>query len=55
MGNETSSTKQQFLGQKYIVTDHALRVGFRNKPDLYIIKMSYGISDQWVLRRKNQI
>ena len=34
MGNETSSTKQQFLGQKYIVTDHALRVGFRNKPDL---------------------
>merc|ERR1711991_649545 len=32
MGNET--TKQTFLGQKYIVTDHALRVGFRNKPDL---------------------
>eukprot|EP00944_MAST-04C_sp_MAST-4C-sp1_P003266 g3266.t1 len=32
MGNEAS--KQTFLGQKYIVTDHALRVGFRNKPDL---------------------
>ena len=40
MGNEQG--KQQFLGQKYIVTDHALRVGFRNKPDLD----SYFLSDK---------